>query len=149
MMRILIGHDDAVAEWAGKRLGAVFHRPFVAIGFLRDDGTLCGAAVFNGWNGSNIDITIYGPGCMTRQTVGVVYRYVFGQLKANRATARTMRSNKQMQRLLPRLGFRWEGVAPRYYGIGRKQDAVVYRLLREDAQKWMNLPPAVVARAAE
>lgn len=136
-MRVLLGHDDAVAEWAGKRLGLRFSRPYVAIGFLDADGTLSGAAVFNGWNGSNIDVTVYGPRCMTRQTIAVVYGYVFRQLKANRLTARTARANKAMQRLLPRIGFKWEGIAPRYYGAGRKHDAIVYSLMPENAEKWM------------
>lgn len=139
-MRILLGHDRAVAEWAAKKMDATFHAPLTAIGFLRDDGTLSGAAIFNGWNRSNIDVTCYGPGCMTRQTIGAVYRYAFDQLGANRVTARTARSNKRMQRLLPRIGFRWEGIAPRYYGAERANDAIVYRLFREDAEKWLRSP---------
>lgn len=142
-MIAIFGHDATVAKWAGQRMAETFHPPFTAIGFTKDGETLHGAAIFNGWNGSNIDITICGHGCLSRYSIGMAYQYVFGQLNASRLTARTARSNKRMQKLLPRLGFAFEGVMQRYYGTTRDLDGLVYRLLRADALKW--LPPMKLA----
>jgi len=108
------------------------------MGFSKDGIGLHGAAIFNGWNGSNIDITIVGPGCLTRGNIRAAYTYVFDQLRANRLTARSARNNKRMLRLLPRLGFTWESVAKRYYGPEKRNDAIVFALFRENAEKWMN-----------
>lgn len=136
-MNVIVGHDEAVADWAGKRLGRPFTPPYVAIGFSRDGERLHGAAVFNGWNGANIDLTIYGPGCLTRGAIRAVYDYAFRQIGAARMTARTARTNKPMKRLIPRLGFEYEGVAKRYYGPERKDDAIVFGLFPERAKDWI------------
>lgn len=136
-MIAVFGHDQTVAQWAGQRMDETFHPPFTAIGFSKDGQTLHGAAIFNGWNRSNIDITICGPGCLSRYSIGTAYQYVFCQLNAARLTARTARRNKRMQKLLPRLGFKFESVAQRYYGTTRELDGLVYRLLPEDALAWL------------
>jgi hypothetical protein len=132
----IFGHDQAVAEWAGQNLGAAVCPPFVAIGFAKE-GRLAGACIFNGWNGANIDITIYGPGCLARSSIRTAYRYCFNQIGAQRITARTRRSNRVMRELLPRLGFTQEFVMIKYYGPMRADDAFVYRLTRFNAQRWM------------
>jgi len=133
---IVYGQDALVGEWASKTLGREIVPPFVTMGFSRDGQNLHGAAVFNDWNGSNLEITIIGPGCLTRGNIRAVYSYVFGQIRANRLTAKTARNNKRMLRLLPRLGFTWESVAKRYFGPEKRNDAIVFALFRENAEKW-------------
>lgn len=135
-MDIVTGHDSIVAQWASERMGQEFHPPYVAVGFLRDQ-RLCGSAIFNDWNGFNIEVTIYGPGAMCRVSIRYVYRYVFMQIGALRLTARTRRSNKVMCKLLPRLGFTFEGAEPWYFGPGKGDDALRFRLTRSHAERWM------------
>lgn len=125
--------DPAVGEWAAVQLKRPIIQPFTAVGYVLN-GEIRGAAIFNGWNGANLDITIVGPGCLTRENIRYVYRYAFLKAKAQRLTARTSRRHKAMKDLLPRLGFRFESVAKLYYP---KEDALVFRLLPEDARKWM------------
>lgn len=136
-MYVIYGQEAVVARWAGEAFGKHFTPPYTTLGFSRDGINLHGAAIFNGWNGSNIDVTVYGPGCITRTAIRAVYDYCFRQINANRVTARSARNNKTMLRLLPRLGFTWESVAKRYYGQGKRNDAIVFALFREDAEKWM------------
>jgi RimJ/RimL family protein N-acetyltransferase len=147
-MRIVYGQDAVVADWAGEMLGLQFSAPYVAIGFSRDGMGLHGAAVFNGWNGSNIDLTVYGPGPWTRGCLAAVFGYVFNQLGARRLTVRTARGNKSMLRLLPRLGFAFEGVARRWYGPNKRDDGVQFAMYPERAAKWMPHGLAIAARAA-
>lgn len=138
-MRLVFGHDMAIAEWVSLHLGQPIVRPFTAIGATRDGVSLCAGVVFNGWNGSNVDLTIYGPGCLTRGNLAAVFHYVFVQLKANRATAMTRRSNKIVQRMLPRLGFVFEGVAKRWFGPTKADDAMIFALFPAAAEKWMKV----------
>ncbi len=136
-MRTLIGHDESVTAWVSKKLNKPILGPLATIGWLGPDGTLKGAAVFNDFNGSNIEITICGAGTMTRQTIREAMRYAFVQQKVNRLSARTERCNKRMRQLMPRIGFTFESVAARYFGPHRRNDALVYRMLRADAERWL------------
>jgi hypothetical protein len=137
--QLLYGADRTVCEWVQQKLRIIISPPYAAIGAINDAGVICGGAVFSAWNGSNIDITLAGVGCLTRQNIKAVYRYVFGQIKANRATAITRRSNKMMRDLLPRLGFEKEaeGVLRRYYGPDRADDAFIFALFPENARNWL------------
>lgn len=135
-MQILFGHDVEVAQWVGDRLGTVIVPPYTALGVVDGTGTLRGGAVFGDFTGSNIEVTVYGPGAMQRGVVRAVLHYAFVQLGCLRITARTRRDNRPMRDLLPRLGFRWEGLARRFYGPSRAEDACLYGMLRSDC-RWI------------
>jgi RimJ/RimL family protein N-acetyltransferase len=135
----VFGHDDLVAQWVSQKTGDVYSPPYACIGFTRDNQTLCAGVVFNNWNGSNVEISLASDGGITRENIGVVYRYAFVQCKANRITAHTRRSNRKMRALLPRLGFskEAEGVLPRFYGPKRADDAFVFGAYPETVRKWL------------
>lgn len=135
-MRLLFGHDRSVADFVSDGLGIVISPPFVAIGIV-DDDKLRGGMVFDGYNGSNIEITLYAPGSLKRGIIRGGLHYVFVQSGVLRLSARTKRSNKAMCRILPRLGFKFEAVLPQYFGPQRGDDAVLYRMTREDAARWI------------
>lgn len=126
---------DRVAQWVSEHVGAKMERPYVGLGISGDDGqTLCGGIIFNNWNGFNIDVTLALTEPLTRPIIQGVWYYVFEQSKATRVTARTMRSNKKTRELLPRLGFKFEAVSPRWYGPDRKHDAFQFALFPENAR---------------
>ena len=143
-MQLVFGRDVEVAQWVARRLDLVIVPPYAAIGATRDGRTLCAGAVFNQWNGANLEVTLYGPGCLSRGAIRAVCHYAFSQVGARRLSAVTRRSNKAMQRLLPRLGFRFEGVARRYFGPYRRDDALRFVLFPDAADRWMrdNRPAA-------
>jgi hypothetical protein len=129
--------NDAIANWVMGKLGRRAVRPYKAIGLANGDGRLIAGAVFNGYNGANVDLTIYGPGLITRKSLRAIFHYAFDKLHATRVTARTRRKNVlHASGLLLRLGFSFETCAARYYGKGRAGDAMVYRMLREDC-RWL------------
>lgn len=134
-MQTVLGHDAAVAEWVTGNLKIRIFPPLTAIGWVDGTGTLVSGAVFHDWNGSNIETTIFGR--LTRQTVKELMRYVFVQLGANRLTARTKRSNKRMQKICLKMGFLHEAVQPRFFGSHKRDDAVVFRMMREHAERWL------------
>lgn len=136
-MIAVFGKDQLVADFVSNGIGDFFSPPYVCIGFSRDGHSLCGGALFNNWTGSNMEVSIYGPGALTRYAMGVGCRYCFKQMKANRITAKTRRSNRLMKALLPRLGFVFEGTQKQYYGPTRNDDALLFALFPEAAEKWM------------
>jgi hypothetical protein len=134
-VRLVFGQDDQVAKWVSENIGIVMVPPYVAIGGTRDGRTLCIGVVFNDYNKSNVEISLYGPGALTRGNISAIYQYAFNQLGVNRVTAKTRRTNKRMQKLLPKFGFKYEGTSARYFGPSKADDAIRFVLFPEEAEK--------------
>ena len=64
--------------------------------------------------------------------------YVFVHLKCNRFTAKPYRKNKKILHLLPRIGFVYEYTMKKYYGADRQEDAIVFAMYREQADRWID-----------
>ncbi len=141
MIRLVYGDDFRVCAYIEHRLRQVFSPPYTTIGATADEAkTICGGALFNHWNGSNIEITLaVAPGVLNRRTIGAVYKYMFEHIGARRATAITRRSNILMRDLLPRLGFNAEpeGVLKQFYGPHKADDGFVFVLFPEQARKFL------------
>jgi hypothetical protein len=136
-VRLVFGEDELVANWVGVNLGLTIVPPYTAIGGTLDGQSLVIGAVFNKWNGSNIEITLYGPGALRRGAIRAIYHYTFAQLGAQRVSATTRRSNKLMCRKLHKLSFEFEGVAKRFYGPTRKDDGLRFVLFPAAAERWI------------
>lgn len=129
-MRILLGHDQTVAEWVGAQVGKPFHAPFTAIGAIDGTGTLRGGFVFTDYNGSSIELSLAGAGVALWRIGPAILEYVFGQLKCSRLQVHTAAENKVVRKLAPKLGFTFEGKSRNFYGRGR--DALLYSLTIDD-----------------
>lgn len=136
-MRLVFGCDTLVEKYVSENIGMTISPPFTAIGATRDGKTLCGGVVFNHWNGSNIEFHLYGPGCMTRENLRGIFHYAFVQISANRVTASVKRSNESVRKLLPRLGFEFEGTSKKFYGPTKQDDEIRFVLFPERALRWM------------
>lgn len=137
-MQPVFGYDAEVAAWAGAQLGVSFQQPFRAMGVVDSQGTLRGATIFNEhYTGGNIEMTLVGPGMLTRGVQQAIVRFAFVNCGASRLMARTARRNAVVRRLLPKAGFAFEGVQKRYFGPERGDDALIYVLFREQAGKWL------------
>lgn len=136
MTELIFDLDGQVAEYVGDRLGLVFHPPFVAIGFARD-GKVQGGAIFNDYNGSNIEVSFYAP--RFQRGIGrALLHYAFIQAGCNRLSAHTRPTNDQAIKLFHKLGFVLEALRPRYFRDGG--DALLFRLDREIALKrWLKV----------
>lgn len=140
-MKLITDAPEIVAQFVATGLQRTFHPPYTALGWVIQNGekwTLVGGVVFNDYNGWNIEATIYWKGPMTRQPIVETLRYVFEQCKCGRMTAKTAKGNKRMLKILPRLGFHVEAELPRFFGPLRAQNAVVFRMTRKDAEKWLS-----------
>jgi hypothetical protein len=152
-VKLVFPGDEAtnvqIAEWVMQRLGRRAVKPYRSIGAVDEAGQLVAGVVFNGYNGANVDLSIYAPGCISRSAIRQVMHYAFDVLKATRITVRIKRRRRGIVGKVPlygvggvveRLGFVFECCAARYYGEGKAMDAMVYRMLREDC-RWLDKGP--------
>lgn len=137
-MELVAGYDEAVADWAGRQLGVKFVQPLRAFGILNGNGQAVGAAVFNDYyKGGNVEWTHVGPGTIRPGLMRDLARFAFIDLQASRVTAKTAYRNVKVRKLLPKAGFTFEFTQKRYFGPERGDDALVYVLFRENAQRWI------------
>lgn len=137
-MNLVLDRPAEVAAWASYRLGVPVPSECKAIGVIDKSGSIAGAIIFTNWNGSNLDATVVGQRCFTRNIIRFAADYVFNQLRYNRVTFRTRRDNKPVCRLLAKhIGSEgFEGTARAWYGPTKADDAIIYRLDRRLAAKW-------------
>lgn len=140
-MKLITDQPDIIARFVATGLQRIFWPPYTALGWVKEVGdkwTLVGGAVFNDFNGYNIEVSVHWHGPLTRQPLAEALRYVFLQCKCGRLTAKTERGNTKMRRILPRLGFVCEGELKRFYGPRKAQNALIFRLDRITAERWIN-----------
>ncbi|QCI67527.1 GNAT family N-acetyltransferase [Phreatobacter stygius] len=122
---------EPAVQWVAGRLGVAFPQGATALALARD-GELVGGAVFCGFTGRDIEVSV--AACRTlawpRAFLVRVGTYAFGELGCARMTMLTSTSNRAVIRIAPRLGAVREGRKRNYYDDGA--DALVFGILRED-----------------
>ena len=135
MIRILHGLD--LAPWVLKRI-PVMHRfgPNVCIG-VGDDERLLAAAVYYQYDGYNMQMAFAtdSPKAITRMVLRELLGYPFHIAGCGRVTNFVEATNVRSIRLTEGVGFKREGLIRRGYRNGN--DAIVYGLLPEDAERWI------------
>jgi RimJ/RimL family protein N-acetyltransferase len=135
---LIFGQDEPIADFVGRTLGITVHPPYSAIGFARNN-ELIGGAVFNEFNGWNIEVTLVCP-MFSRGTIRALVKYAFIQAGCGRMTAKTRRSNKRTCQILPKIGFKFEGIQARFFGPQTADDAILFRLDRDVAlTRWLKI----------
>lgn len=126
MKQIVIG--DEAALYVEKCTGCRFWPPFEAIG-LKRDGEIIAGAVFNGFNGHSVEMTMAGEKlAFTRAYLRRLGDYVFKELNCLRVSFTTHQDH--VVDLLHRLGAQTEGRKRNHFGRGK--DGIILGLLRED-----------------
>lgn len=136
-MSRLVFAGDRVAEFVARGLGAPVVPPYTAFGVESAAGNMVAGAVFNQHTGANIEVSVYAPGALRRGFIRAIMHYAFVQLGCCRLTARTRRGNRAMRTILPKMGFGYEGTMRRFYGPTRSDDAFMFGLMRENAERWL------------
>lgn len=128
-----------IGKWYSEKVNKQLYGPFSAIGFLDDIGEIKAVAIFDSYNGSNVNIHIYAPQSITRANIRIVLDYVFNDLKCIRLSAYIPRQNRKLLKILPRLQFVYETILKGYFGKNKENDAVVYKMTNEQASKWIKI----------
>jgi len=135
---ILMACDHEVAEWCLRAFN-LFPMPYnLALGILdRDrDNALVGAAIFDQWNGHNIELSYYGP---RTPTAGIVRALARAALHFNvqRLSMRTASVRGPLIKQLSKLGFEIESVERHFYGY--EKHAVRLVVFRPQIEKTARL----------
>ncbi len=136
-MNLVIGHDAVIAEWVGRQIGAEIVPPYVAQGWIDNEGTLRVGFVFHSYiPGGSIEMALASSGKLGRDMLRTAAHYVFETAGARRLTVRTKRHNERACSMLLRAGFVQESVCKAYYS---DDDAVQFRMLKSEATRWLNV----------
>jgi RimJ/RimL family protein N-acetyltransferase len=109
MKRIVVGEKERISRWVAEKM----HRKdwcgddYEAIG-LEKDGVLVGGVVVDGYvKGARCSIHCSGDGrhWLNREFLGVVFRYVFEQLKCNVVVNPVSSANADSLRFTEHIGF--------------------------------------------
>lgn len=133
------GNDNIgikIGQWFAEQTKSSVTAPYSAICWFKNEKPVA-ATIFNSYNGSSVVAHFYGPRYLTRGVISNVYDYAFNQLKCNILLAIIPRNNA-FKSLLPRMGFKYLIVVPKYFGPNRSDDGIMYVLHKEQALKWVN-----------
>ena len=114
MTSLITGRDHEVVQWA---FAVTNSRPMLynmAVGIVNENGFLCGAFMFTGYNGSDMEVHYYGPGTLKRRILKDIFIFALKMFKVNRLTVRTRKES--MSRGVKKLGAVYEGSMRRVYG---------------------------------
>jgi hypothetical protein len=114
MTSLITGRDHEIAQWA---FAVTNSRPMLynmAVGVVNNEGHLCGAFMFTGYNGSDMEVHYYGPGTLKRRILKDIFIFALKMFKVNRLTVRTRKES--MSRGVKKLGAVYEGSMRRVYG---------------------------------
>ncbi len=137
MITFVYNDDMEIAKWTFQTFN-VQPWPFVkAVGLLKGN-ELVGSFMFQEYNGSNAELSYYGPKTLTPRVVREIARAALILLNVNRLTIRTKRKNRHITRAIMKLGFLFEGVQKMFYGPN--EDAILYGLLRPDLIRLARMP---------
>lgn len=131
MTQFIVGHDRDVANWAFDTMRCVPMMYNMTVGITDDHHKLCGAFMFTGYNGSEMEVHYYGPGTLSRRVLKEIFIFALKLFNVNRLTVRTRKES--MARGVKKLGAVYEGKMRRVYGPsdGDEHAAVQYAFFRE------------------
>ena len=113
---LLIGEDQAVASWAFSTFNYFPTHVDRGYGVIGPDKTLKGAILLQNFNGTNVELSYYGPNTLSAGIVRAIARAIIAEFNAARLTVVTSKRNKRVMKALSRFGFAIEGSQRRYYG---------------------------------
>ena len=133
---IITGRDDLVVPWVLERAGGTTFSDGASIGYATDKGLVAGA-LYDNFNGANINISLAGEGrnWLNREFLWFLCYYPFEQLKVRRVTALIAESNQASIKFSKHIGFVHEATLENAHPSG---DLLVYKMLKENC-KWLNL----------
>lgn len=134
-MRLLYGHDEAVAKFVADLIPSVSVHGFGncrAIGVINADGFLVAGITFHHWWPEAGTIEFSGasttPRWMTRHILDEIFGYAFDKVGVQMLTTRNSGNNTRLHRQLAAYGFERFDI-PRLFG--RSEDGVIWTMTEE------------------
>lgn len=116
-MKLIAGHAETVVAWLAKAHGVHWvNQPAFVFGVIDSDGVLCGAVILEQRNDGAGELHVWGA--VSNDIAKAAFRAAFLGLGWRRLECRVSRRNKAVRRAALRWGWRFECVAPEYFGPG-------------------------------
>lgn len=144
-MKVLHGHDETVAAWVEAKMGGLCVFPHRALGIIDRDGVLRGGFVLAFHNPTTAELTLYAPNAFTHGVFRSFCRWAFIECGIWRLQISTTRDNLTIKSGVQKMGFKFEGKARDYYGVG--VDALRYSMTADQC-RWINGIPLQQAENA-
>ena len=126
-----------IRDWVSGVIGIdkVGGEHFTSIGIV-NNGTLVGGAVYHDYHGYMVDISLATTDkrWCTRKVLRSLFAYPFKQLGVTRLGVTCSKKNKDIRRLMDKLGFKLEGCAR--MAFDGKNDAMVYSMINTEC-RWL------------
>ncbi len=122
--QMAFSNQEAVASWTAQTFNIPNYPVNMALGIYDPDGLIIGSVLFQDFNGSNVEISIFGDNVLTRDIIKKLALICLNHFRVNRLSARTLKKRKRLIRGLMKLGFKFEGVSRKYYGPTDAESAV-------------------------
>ena len=139
-MEFFSNKEDLICMWMAERLPGYApddFKPCSTIGFMRD-GQLVAGVLFNNFREScrDVQLTIAAdtPSWIGKDSLRVIFEYVFIQLGCVRLTVSIAKKNKRPRRLAEGLGFKYEGNLRK--GFDGVEDCIIYGMLHSEC-RWI------------
>lgn len=140
-LRMIYGCDQMLTNWASNQLKQDNFGPSpTAIGCGDGNQLLC-VVVYHNHRVFDIFMSIaaVSPRWATKRVIGRFLAYPYEQLECERTTVVCAKSNRRSRKLVEGVGWVREGSIRR--GWDGKENAIVYGMLRSEAQRWLNHAP--------
>jgi hypothetical protein len=149
MYGLLFDQDMAVWGWANKTYDLFPVQFYRAVGVVDAAANqLVGAAIYQNYTGTNVDLSYYGQGTLTLGIVRSLAKIAV-HMGVARGTLVTSKRNKRFVRSLRKLGFELEGTQRCYYGHedNTKNTAVRLVMFKSGLEKLgQTHPEALIAK---
>ena len=129
--------EQTVADYVAEQFPAWRYmgrlKPYRAVGFVDDDGRLCGGLVMTDYRGFDADLSIYlaKPGnFIGLHALRELFSWAFDGLKVRRLTCRISPLNRRSIKFVEKVGFHYEGTMR--LGLDGVNDAAIYGMTRDD-----------------
>lgn len=137
MLRYVFNQDRGVADWVGRKADVSFIEVHATVGLINEEGILVGGAVLHNRSRFDLELSYYGPGTLSAGLLKLLAWMAFERAGVDRVTIKTRRGNVRMRKALPHLGCHLEGIQENLYGPGKSNDALLFRMKRKDATRWL------------
>lgn len=134
---LLVGNDSEVADWAFSTYSLYPTRVDRGLGIVNEEMCVVGAILLQNFNGTNVELSYYGPNTLSVGIVRAIARIIIGEFNASRLTVVTSKKNKRLLRSIQRFGFKFEGIQRCYYGARdcTRNTGVRFVMFREDLER--------------
>lgn len=127
-----IVYGPPIGYWVAKQMGGAFGpETATAIGLQHPNGHIDAGVIFENWTGKSLVAHMAATGRLTRQFLGVIFRYAFEQCGVEKVILPVSSANARSNRFVQHLGFTEEA---RIRDADPRGDIIFYTLKKSECR---------------